>query len=87
MTDPAPLLDLPTFAAKVNLPPGTVRAMAGRGAIPGCYRVGSRWRFDWEEFKAGARVRPALGRGRTRRTVPAEFIAEFFAARANGRGA
>lgn len=46
------------FSSRVGVPESTVRALCARGELPGAYRVGSRWRIDFDEFRAGARPDP-----------------------------
>jgi uncharacterized protein len=64
---PAPLTAMPKgetligaqeAARRLGVSPGTVHAMAGRGAFP-AWRVGSRWRYAWSLIESATSVRPA----------------------------
>lgn len=61
------------FAALLRVPERTVAGLCARAALPGAYRVGSRWRICLAEFKAGARSVPPVRLAR--RGLPADLLA------------
>lgn len=86
MTSPA-ILTLPEFCSLWRLSRRTVQGLCSRGLLPGAYRVGSRWRVDVAEFRAGAKVAAkAAVAGRRRVGAPsAAFFREFFDAHGGRR--
>ena len=79
------VLTLSEFSSRVRVQAGTVRSLARRGRIPGSFKVGSVWRVDWEAFRAASKVPEGWGRGKTRRSAPPHFVAEFFESLGRGR--